>query len=122
MFEKEEFKRQLYEFIKFSPEPFDIYFLERNANVWVNRVFFYDILFELESEGKIISLSDGSYISVYAAMKKWIRERFCLIEIPYDLLWEVENFLREFCIQESVEQFFVTAIKKLIQEVKNCRS
>ncbi|MEM2177057.1 MAG: hypothetical protein QXN34_06995 [Archaeoglobaceae archaeon] len=115
-------KEQLYEFVRFESEPFDVDFLEKHANILIDRTRFYDILFELESEGKLIRLRDGRYIPTCIKMRKWIKERLVDVEIPFDLFNEVQKLISEFCLHETVEQFIVTALKKLIEEVRKCRS
>ncbi|MEM2351949.1 MAG: hypothetical protein QXT26_06040 [Thermoproteota archaeon] len=122
MFDNFILKERLFEFVRFNPDPFDVDFLERHANVLIDRARLFDVLFELECEGKIVCLSDGRYVSAYAAIKRWIEERFVFLELPSDLVFEVERFLRDFCVRESVEQFIVNAIKNLVQEMRKCRS
>ena len=70
MLDPVQFKEQLYEFVKYVEEPFDINFLMYNCNQPINRERFYDILYELEEEGKILVLQDGRYLSLYTLKRK----------------------------------------------------
>ena len=112
------FKQQLYEFIEFRETPFTIDFLYISCNQPIERRHIYDALYELEEEGKIIRLWDGSYLSAKVAWKKWIKKLYEEIEVPSELYDEIEKFIKQTGIFESVEEFIKKALETFIQTVK----
>ena len=106
-----QFKEQLYEFVKYVEEPFDINFLMYNCNQPINRERFYDILYELEEEGKILVLQDGRYLSLYTLKRKWIKIRLVNIPIPKEL-YNIMIHLIHKGIFKNVEDIIREAIKR----------
>ena len=112
------FKQQLYEFIEFRETPFTIDFLYISCNQPIEKSNIIDALSELEEEGKIIRLWDGSYLSAKVAWKKWIKKLYEEIEIPSELYDEIEKFIKQTGIFESVEELVRKALETFIQTVK----
>lgn len=104
------FKEQLYEFIEFVSEPWDIDFLIRNCRQWVDRWRFYDVLYELETEGRVIRLKDGRYLSIRVLRRKWIKTRLVDLPLPKSL-FEKMKYLIHMGVYESIEELIREAIR-----------
>lgn len=115
----DELKNQLYEFVEFRNEPFDVKFILGSCVQLVDRHHIYEALYQLESEGKIIRLSDGCYTTTKMAIKRWIRNRFTEALVPDYLIREIEWILKmKPGICRSIEEFISRAIKEYIEKVK----
>jgi len=112
------FKQQLYEFIEFKDSPFTVDFLYMSCNKPIEKSAIIEALSELEEEGKIIRLWDGSYLSAKVAWKKWIKKLYEEIELPSELYDEIENFIKQTGIFESVEELIKEALENFIQTIK----
>ena len=112
------FKQQLYEFIEFKDSPFTVDFLYMSCNKPIEKSNIIDALSELEEEGKIIRLWDGSYLSAKVAWKKWIKKLYEEIEIPSELYDEIKKLIEHIGIFKSVEEFVKKALETFIQTVK----
>ena len=112
------FKQQLYEFIEFKDSPFTVDFLYMSCNKPIEKSNIIDALSELEEEGKIIRLWDGSYLSAKVAWKKWIKKLYEEIEIPLELYDEIKKLIKQTGTFKSVEEFVKKALETFIQTVK----
>ena len=112
------FKQQLYEFIEFKESPFTVDFLYMSCNKPIEKSNIIDALSELEEEGKIIRLWDGSYLSAKVAWKKWIKKLYEEIEIPLELYDEIKKLIKQTGIFKSVEEFVKKALETFIQAIK----
>ncbi|MEM2512693.1 MAG: hypothetical protein QXU81_00010 [Candidatus Bathyarchaeia archaeon] len=112
----EVFKEQLYEFVEFRSEPFDIDFLMKSCNTFIDKITIYNALCILEDEGRIIRLSNGNFISAKIMMRKWIKKMYENIEIPEDIYREMERLVY-MGIYKSINDI----IKDAINLIKNDR-
>ncbi|MEM2342360.1 MAG: hypothetical protein QXX94_07745 [Candidatus Bathyarchaeia archaeon] len=119
MSDMDELKSQLYEFVEFRSEPFDVKFILGSCIQLIDRHHVYEALYQLESEGKIIRLSDGRYTTTRVAIKRWIKNKFTEVLVPDYLIREIERILKiKPGICRSTEEFISKAIKEYIEKVK----
>lgn len=115
----EEFKNQLFEFVEFESEPFDIKYIYRSCIQPVDNHHIYEALYQLESEGKIIRLSDGRYTTMRAAVKRWVKEKLVETLIPDYLIREIEWTLKlNPGLHQSIDNFISEAVREYIEKVR----
>ncbi|MBS7624604.1 MAG: hypothetical protein QXF59_05630 [Candidatus Bathyarchaeia archaeon] len=119
MISVDEFKAQLFEFIEFMEEPFDAKFIYKSCIQPIDIYRVYDVLQQLEDEGKIVSLSDGRYISIRGALRRWLRGRLIEVKIPDYLIRDVEWAAKIRPKQyKSIDAFIADAIRDHIMKIK----
>ena len=111
MLDPAQFKEQLYEFVECIDKPFDINFLMQKCNQPVDRQRFYDALYELEEEGKILGLRNGRYLSLRVLKRKWIKTKLVNIPIPKEL-YDIMIHLIHKGIFKNIEDIIQEAIKR----------
>ena len=112
------FKQQLYEFIEFRNSPFTVDFIYMACNKPIEKSVVIDALSELEEEGKIIRLWDGSYLSAKTAWKKWVKKLYEEIEVPSELYQEIESFIKQTGFFKSAEELIKKALEMFIMTKK----
>lgn len=105
------FKEQLYEFIEWEEQPFDVDYLIKNCNYWVDPWKIYDVLFQLEEEGRIFQLKNGKYLSLKVLLNKWIKTRFINLRLPRSL-YEAMKYLIHLGYYKSMDDLIRDAIRK----------
>lgn len=117
MIDMEEFKDQLLTFMEFMDEPLDADSIYRQCVQPIDRRRIHDALYQLEDEGKILRLSDGRYIAVRKALKRWIRGRLVEIKISEEIISEarqIEHMLKRY---KTIDYFISEAIKEYIEKI-----
>jgi len=112
------FKQQLYEFVKFRDSPFTADYVWMACNKSIEKSTVIEALSQLEEEGKLVRLTDGSYLPAEAALKKWIQKLYEEIEIPKELYQEIENFIKQTGFFKSPEELIKKALEMFIMTKK----
>lgn len=120
MISLEALKDSLFEFIEFKREPFDVDFIYRQCIQPVDKHQIYEVLHQLELEGKIIRLSDGRYITTKIAIKRWLSRHLVDVKIPKEIAAEAEGAMRLLPrTWRTIDSFISEAIKEYIEKVLN---
>ncbi|MEM1506804.1 MAG: hypothetical protein QXU02_01840 [Candidatus Bathyarchaeia archaeon] len=79
----------------------------------------YEALQQLEDEGKIVGLPGGRYVTVKAAVRRWLKENFVEIGIPDYLVRDIEWTMKLKSKRHySLEAFILDALREHIAKVK----
>jgi hypothetical protein len=113
----EEFKRQLLDFIEDREEPFTVRFLVESCIQPVSESLVQNALADLESEGLVIWLGGGEWISTKAVMKRALKPCMEVI-LPKSLVAQIISaaIKRPDLGYTSLAEFIRDAIEKFIKK------
>lgn len=118
MINLEGFKDSLLEFIEFKGEPLDVDSIYKQCLQPIDRYRIYEVLYQLELEGKVLRLSDGRYIATKAALRKWLYSNPIEIRIPGEMAIEIEETMSLTPgVWKSMDSFISEAIREYIKKV-----
>jgi hypothetical protein len=112
----EEFKRQLLDFIEDRDEPFTVRFLVESCIQPVGESLVQNALADLESEGLVIWLGGGEWISTKAVMKRALKPSMEVI-LPKSLVAQIIStaIKRPELGYTNLTEFIKDAIEKFIK-------
>lgn len=118
MIDMEEFKGQLLTFIEFMGEPIDADSIYRQCIQPVERYRIYEVLYQLEDEGKVLRLSDGRYIAAKSAFKRWVRDRLIDVKVPEDIVKDAKQVMGRMPGRyKNIDSFISEAIREYVERV-----
>jgi hypothetical protein len=114
----EEFKRQLLDFIEDRDEPFTVKFLVESCLQPVSETLVQNALADLESEGLVIWLGGGEWISTKAVVKRALKPSMEVI-LPKSLIAQIIStaIKRPDLGYTSLTEFIRDAIKNFINRL-----
>jgi DeoR/GlpR family transcriptional regulator of sugar metabolism len=113
----EEFKRQLLDFIEDREEPFKVRFLVESCIQSVSESLVQNALAELESEGLVIWLGGGEWISTKAVVKRALKPSTEVIMPKSQIAQIISTAIKRPDLgYTSLVEFIRDAIEKFIKE------